>query len=163
LSGALPLEEGICFSAAIERLPLAAKRKIGARLSTRAEILGGHAIGGDVIVSGSTLSSTLPPATQPAVAAAQIPVDDSHLIAMYANFCRVTPEELIIDFGLTPQPTQIGPETIAVNQRIVTNYFTAKRILHALTLTLERYEAAFGVLETNVQQRLVSHLHPQGT
>lgn len=116
-------------------------------------------------MSAATLSSTLPTATQPAVVAPQIHVDDSHLIAMYANFCRVTgtPEELILDFGLNPQLTQNGPEPIAVNQRIVTNYFTAKRILHALTLTLERHEAAFGVLETNVQQRLVSHLHPQGT
>jgi hypothetical protein len=122
-------------------------------------------IEGDIRMSDSTLSSTLPPAAQPAAAAAQVRVDDSHLVAMYANFCRVTgtPEELIIDFGLNPQPSHNGAEPIAVDQRIVTNYFTAKRILHALTLTLERHEAAFGVLETNVQQRLVSHLHPQGT
>ncbi len=107
----------------------------------------------------------MPDQMQPAVAAPHVRVDDSHLTAMYANFCRVTgtPEELIIDFGLNPQPNQNSPESIAVDQRIVTNYFTAKRILHALTLTLERHETAFGVLETNVQQRLVSHLHPQGT
>ena len=113
----------------------------------------------------STLPDTTPNQTQAVVAAPQIRVDDSHLTAMYANFCRVTgtPEELILDFGLNPQPSQNHPESIAVNQRIVTNYFTAKRILQALTLTLERHEAAFGVLETNVQQRLVSHLHPQGT
>ena len=113
----------------------------------------------------STLPNTAPNQTQSVVAAPQTRVDDSHLTAMYANFCRVTgtPEELILDFGLNPQPSQNHPEPIAVNQRIVTNYFTAKRILHALTLTLERHEAAFGVLETNVQQRLDSHLHPQGT
>lgn len=116
-------------------------------------------------MSSPTMSSTMPNQMQPAVAAPQVRIDDSHLMAMYANFCRVTgtPEELIIDFGLNPQPTQNHPEPIAVNQRIVTNYFTAKRILQALALTLERHEAAFGVLETNVQQRLVSHLHPQGT
>jgi hypothetical protein len=144
---------------------LAAKTKIAARLPTRPEILVGRPSEGEIIVSAPTLSSTPQTATQPAVAAPQIRVDDSHLIAMYANFCRVTgtPEEMILDFGLNPQPTPNGPEPIAVNQRIVTNYFTAKRILHALTLTLERHEAAFGVLETNVQQRLVSHLHPQGT
>ena len=36
----------------------------------------------------------------------QVEVDDTHVIAAYANFCRVTgsPEELIIDFGLNPQP-----------------------------------------------------------
>ena len=113
----------------------------------------------------STLSNTALNQAQPVVAAPQIRVDDSHLTAMYANFCRVTgtPEELILDFGLNPQPSQNPAEPIAVNQRIVTNYFTAKRILQALTLTLERHEVAFGVLETNVEQRLVSHQHPQGT
>ena len=32
----------------------------------------------------------------------QMPVDESHIVAHYANFCRVTgtPEELIVDFGL---------------------------------------------------------------
>ena len=32
----------------------------------------------------------------------QVEVDDTHVTASYANFCRVTgsPEELIIDFGL---------------------------------------------------------------
>ena len=36
----------------------------------------------------------------------QLQVDDSKAIATYANFCRVTgtPEELIVDFGLNPQP-----------------------------------------------------------
>jgi hypothetical protein len=113
----------------------------------------------------STLSNTTPTEVQPVVAAPQVRVDDSHLTAMYANFCRVTgtPEELILDFGLNPQMGQNQLEPIAVNQRIVTNYFTAKRIWQALSLTLERHETAFGVLETNVQQRLVSHQHPQGT
>lgn len=116
-------------------------------------------------MSSATLSSMMPNQMQPGVAASQVRVDDSHLTAMYANFCRVTgtPEELILDFGLNPQPSTNQPEAIALDQRIVTNYFTAKRILHALMLTLERHEAAFGVLETNVQQRLVSHLHPERT
>jgi hypothetical protein len=34
------------------------------------------------------------------------------------------------------------------------NYFTAKRVLHALQLTLERHEGVFGVLETDVQRRV---------
>ena len=115
------------------------------------------------------LSTTLPTPPrndlQPAAVPPQIQVDDSQLSAMYANFCRVTgtPEELILDFGLNPLASPNNAEPVVVNQRIVANYFTAKRILHALALTLERHETAFGVLETNVQQRLVSHLHPQGT
>ena len=87
----------------------------------------------------------------------RIEVKDSGVISMYANFCRVTgtPEELIIDFGLNPQPVGIPTEPVIVTQRIVTNYYTAKRMLHALQLTVARHEEAFGVLETDIQKRLV--------
>ncbi len=87
----------------------------------------------------------------------QVKVDDSHITASYANFCRVTgtPEELIIDFGLNPQPFGIPPDPVVVTQRIVTNYYTAKRMLHALQLTVQRHEATFGVLETDVQKRVM--------
>ena len=108
--------------------------------------------------------SDQPLAAQPAVAAAaQLRVDESKLIAMYANFCRVTgtPEELIIDFGLNAQPFGIPDEPVPVTQRIVTNYYTAKRMLHALQLTVQRHEAAFGVLETDVQRRVLPNARPQ--
>ncbi len=87
----------------------------------------------------------------------QLQVDETKLLAMYANFCRVTgtPEELIIDFGLNAQPFGIPDEPVPVTQRIVTNYFTAKRMLQALHLTIQRHEAAFGILETDVQRRVL--------
>ena len=87
----------------------------------------------------------------------QVKVDDSRALAAYANFCRVTgtPEELIIDFALNSQAYGIPTEPVVVSQRIITNYFTAKRMLHALMLTVQRHEAAFGVLETDVQKRVV--------
>lgn len=104
-------------------------------------------------------------ATQPQQAQqpAQVKVDDSKLVAMYANFCRVTgtPEELIIDFGLNPQPFGVPVEPVVVSQRIVTNFYTAKRLLHALQLTLQRHEQAFGVLETDVQKRVVPSMRTQ--
>jgi hypothetical protein len=108
-----------------------------------------------------------PEAAAPAGEAArpqQVKVDDSKLIAMYANFCRVTgtPEELIIDFGLNPQPFGVPTEPVVVNQRIVTNFYTAKRMLHALQLTLQRHEQAFGVLETDVQKRVVPAMRQPG-
>jgi Protein of unknown function (DUF3467) len=84
-----------------------------------------------------------------------IEVDDAHVVAGYANFCRVssTPEELILDLGLNPQPMQ--PNTkVAVSQRIIMNHFTAKRLLAALSMALQRYESAFGVLETDVRRRV---------
>ncbi len=86
----------------------------------------------------------------------QLHIDDSKAIPLYANFCRVTgtPEELIVDFGLNPQPMGTPIEPIAITQRIITNYYTAKRMLHALQLTIQRHEATFGVLELDVQRRV---------
>ncbi len=83
-------------------------------------------------------------------------IEDKNAIACYANFCRVTgtPEELIIDFGLNPQPIGIPTQPIPVTQRIITNFYTAKRMLHALTMTVQRHEATFGVLEIDVQKRV---------
>jgi hypothetical protein len=84
----------------------------------------------------------------------KIQVDDSKAYASYANFCRVTgtPEELIIDFALNQQPMGAVTETLVISQRLVTNFYTAKRLLHAVAV--KRHEAAFGVLETNVQKRI---------
>ena len=89
--------------------------------------------------------------------AAMLQVDESKALSAYANFCRVTgtPEEVIFDFGLNTQPG--GPPTapIAVNQRLIMSYFTAKRMLAALQMTIARHEQAFGVLETDIRKRIV--------
>jgi len=87
---------------------------------------------------------------------AQVQIDDANALANYANFCRVTgtPEELIIDFGLNPQPIGVPTQPIPITQRIITNFYTAKRMLHALSLTVQRHEATFGVLEIDVQKRV---------
>jgi hypothetical protein len=92
----------------------------------------------------------------------RVQVEDKNALTSYANFCRVTgtPEELIIDFGLNAQPFGVPSEAVQITQRIVTNYFTAKRLLHALHLSVQRHEQAFGVLETDVNKRVVGR--PQG-
>ena len=59
-----------------------------------------------------------------------------------------------IDFGLNPQPIGVPTSPIPVTQRIITNFYTAKRMLHALTMTVQRHEATFGVLEIDVQKRV---------
>ena len=102
--------------------------------------------------SGDPAAQTPPQAPQ----RVQVEIDDSKVMALYANFCRVTgtPEELIIDFGLNPQPFGMPTHPIPVTQRIITNFYTAKRMLHALNLTIQRHEATFGVLETDVQKRV---------
>ena len=88
---------------------------------------------------------------------ARVEIDDKSAVCTYANFCRVTgtPEELILDFGLNSQPFGVPTEPVQVRQRIVTNYYTAKRMLQALHLSVQRHEQAFGVLETDVQKRVV--------
>ena len=87
----------------------------------------------------------------------RVEVTDKHAISLYANFCRVTgtPEELILDFGLNAQPFGVPTEPVDVKQRIVVNYYTAKRMLQALHMSVQRHEQAFGVLETDVQKRVV--------
>jgi hypothetical protein len=91
---------------------------------------------------------------------ALVTVDLSRAHTAYANFCRVTgtPEELILDFGLNSQPMAKPNEPIEISERVVMNYFTAKRMLAALQMSLQRHEAAFGVLETNVQNRVLPGL-----
>jgi hypothetical protein len=87
---------------------------------------------------------------------AAVEVDDSKALSLYANFCRVTgtPEELIVDFGLNPQPMGPPRQPIVVNQRIILNFYTAKRLLGALQLSVARHEQVFGVLETDIQKRV---------
>jgi len=92
---------------------------------------------------------------QPASPAPEpVPVDETSI----ANFCRVTgtPEELIVDFGLNKQVVGNAPDTIQLNQRIIVNFFTAKRLAAALMMAVQRHEQAFGVLETDVQKRVVT-------
>ena len=104
------------------------------------------------------------PAAEPAPAAGgqpqaqpvQVQVLDDNVAAGYANFCRVTgsPEELIIDFGLNPQPIGVPKDPINVSQRIIVNFYTAKRLLAALQMSVARHEAVFGVLETDINKRV---------
>lgn len=96
------------------------------------------------------------PAQAPAQQTYQLEVDDASVASSYANFCRVTgsPEELIIDFGLNPQPMGVPKNPIHVAQRIIVNFYTAKRLLHALQMSVARHESVFGVLETDVQKRV---------
>ncbi len=88
----------------------------------------------------------------------QVAVDESKAVCCYANFCRVTgsPEELIVDFGLNAQPMGTNDKPIEIQQRIVLNFYTAKRLLHALHLAVHRHEEVFGQIETDIQKRVVN-------
>lgn len=91
----------------------------------------------------------------------QVVVDDTGVLPSYSNFCRVTatPEEVILDFGLNPQPFALGRQDVKATQRIVMNFYTAKRLLTALGMTIQRHEGTFGSIELDVQRRATTHTH----
>ena len=97
-----------------------------------------------------------PQAPEAATAPPTVKFDDSKVCATYANFCRITgtPEELIIDFGLNPQPIGVPTTPITVTNRIVTNFYTAKRMLLALQTAIQRHEQMFGTLEIDLTKRV---------
>jgi hypothetical protein len=90
-------------------------------------------------------------------------VDDSQTLPSYSNFCRVTatPEEVILDFGLNPQPFATGRQDVKANQRLVMNFYTAKRLLTALGMTIQRHEGTFGSIELDVRRRAGSFQQAQ--
>ena len=94
----------------------------------------------------------------------EVHVDDSSTLPSYSNFCRVTatPEEVILDFGLNPQPFAAGRQDVKANQRIVMNFYTAKRLLTALGMTIQRHEGTFGSIELDVRRR-AGAFHQQQT
>ncbi len=85
-----------------------------------------------------------------------ITVNDANAVSCYANFCRVTgsPEELIVDFGMNAQPMGSNDQPVDIKQRIVLNFYTAKRLLHALHVSVQRHEEVFGPIETDIQKRV---------
>jgi hypothetical protein len=95
------------------------------------------------------------PESQQTQQATEVVVDDSGVLPSYSNFCRVTatPEEVIMDFGLNPQPFAPGRQDVKANQRIVMNFYTAKRLLTALGMTIQRHEGTFGAIELDVRRR----------
>jgi|SRR5437667_8293100 len=85
----------------------------------------------------------------------QFPTDYSQLSTIYTNFCRVsvTPEELVLDFGLNTQMSPNPTEAIKLTHRVVMNFFTAKRLMNALLGVVSQYENTYGVLELDFQRR----------
>ena len=72
----------------------------------------------------------------------EMQVHEAGAHAAYANFARVTatPEEVIVDFALNPNPFAQGKQEIHVNNRLIMNFYTAKRLLSALAMTIQRHE-----------------------
>ncbi len=96
-----------------------------------------------------------PEQNPPAQQENQVVVDESGLLPTYSNFCRVTatPEEVIVDSGLNPQPFAEGRQDVKANHRIVMSFYTTKRLLSALAMTIQRHEQTFGAIELDVRRR----------
>lgn len=110
------------------------------------------------------MSEGHPEGAQPQGQVTEVFVDDSGTVPSYSNFCRVTatPEEVILDFGLNPQPFATGRQDVKANQRLVMNFYTAKRLLTALGMTIQRHEGTFGAIELDVRRRATGAAAHQG-
>lgn len=87
----------------------------------------------------------------------RLEIDDSNVEAHYANLCLVssTPEEVILDLALNPNPLSNQPQTrrVRISQRVIMNHYTAKRLTALLHSAVQRHEQMFGVLEMDVSKR----------
>jgi Protein of unknown function (DUF3467) len=108
-------------------------------------------------VSEQEQSGGMQPQSNPQVQQTnEVVVDDTGTQPTYANFCRITatPEEIILDFGLNTQPFATGRQDVKASQRIVMNAYTAKRLLTAIGMTIQRHEQTFGTIELDVRRRV---------
>jgi hypothetical protein len=87
-------------------------------------------------------------------------IDERNMQACYANAFRTngTAEEVILDFGLNlmnpATPEQGQPEIVfQVSERVIMNYYSAKRLAITLSQLIRRHEEQFGELELDVAKR----------
>jgi hypothetical protein len=86
-------------------------------------------------------------------------VDERSMKTDYANAFRTnaTAEEVLLDFGLNlvaPTAQQNQPEIIfQVTERVIMNYYSAKRLAITLSQMIRRHEEQFGALELDVAKR----------
>ncbi len=90
-------------------------------------------------------------------------VDQSKVTTTYANAFKTnaTQEEVIIDLGLNmvmpPQqgqdPNVAGEILFQVNNRLILNYYNAKRLALSLGQIVRSYEEKFGELKLNPADR----------
>jgi hypothetical protein len=87
-------------------------------------------------------------------------IDERNMQTCYANAFRTngTAEEVILDFGLNlmnpATPEQGQPEIVfQVSERVIMNYYSAKRLAITLSQLIRRHEEQFGELELDVAKR----------
>jgi hypothetical protein len=97
-------------------------------------------------------------------------IDETDMKTAYANGVRTngTAEEVILDFGLNlflptaqqpgeaeapADPQQQAEILFKVTERVVMNYYSAKRLAVTLSQLIRRHEEQFGELEMDVTKR----------
>lgn len=89
----------------------------------------------------------------------QLRIDERNMSTSYANAYRAngTAEEVMLDFGLNLVRPGDNPQapgiTFQVNDRIIMNYYSAKRLAITLSQLVRRHEEQFGELELDVAKR----------
>ena len=90
----------------------------------------------------------------------RLAVDERNMKTGYANAFRTngTAEEVMLDFGLNlvnPAGRQEGQPQVMfqVNERVIMNYYSAKRLAVTLSQLIRRHEEQFGELEMDVVKR----------
>lgn len=87
-------------------------------------------------------------------------IDERTMGTSYANAFRAngTAEEVMLDFGLNlvnpvPQEQGQGEIVFQVNDRVILNYYSAKRLAITLGQIIRRHEEQFGELQLDVSKR----------
>jgi hypothetical protein len=86
-------------------------------------------------------------------------LDERNMTSTYSNAFRTngTAEEVMLDFGvnvMNPPAQGQQPEILfQVNQRVIMNYYSAKRLAITLSQLIRRHEEQFGELELDVAKR----------
>lgn len=90
----------------------------------------------------------------------QLRIDERDMVTNYANAFRTngTAEEVMLDFGVNIASPAAGQEAapqilFKVNERIIMNYYSAKRLAITLSQLIRRHEEQFGELEMDVNKR----------
>ena len=98
---------------------------------------------------------------------ARLQVDERNMTTSYANAFRtnMTAEEVIVDFGLNmvaaaqDQSTDAEARAAGIlfqaNNRVVLNYYSAKRLALTLGQIVQRHEQQFGDLKLNAADRTI--------
>ncbi len=86
---------------------------------------------------------------------ANFTLDRSQAPVTYTNFVHgtITPEELILDLGLNTEMASNPNPTVRISNRVVMNFYTAKRLSVFLQWAVQKYEATYGLIETDSEKR----------